>query len=72
MTEEILNKKCDLCMEKIKAVDYKDVNSLRRFVSSYGKIIAKKRTGNCAKHQRMIASAIKKARFLALLPYVAQ
>ncbi|MBU1178041.1 30S ribosomal protein S18 [Patescibacteria group bacterium] len=63
-------KKCRLCEQQAQEVDYKDVNLLRGFVSFQGKIINRKRTGNCAKHQRLATRAIKRARFLALLPYV--
>ena len=68
-----INKKiCDICAEQIKTVDYKDVNLLKRFVTSYGKLVSKRRSGNCAKHQRVVTRAVKRARFLALLPYVAK
>jgi small subunit ribosomal protein S18 len=51
-------------------VDYKDVNLLRKFVSERGKILPRRITGNCAKHQRELTTAIKRARHLALMPYV--
>jgi len=70
MINEIIKKPCSLCVDQIKAVDYKDLRLLRRFVSPYAKIIPRRRSGNCAKHQRMIARAIKRARHLALLPFV--
>ncbi len=63
-------KGCKLCQEKIKEVDYKDVNLLRKFINPYGKIIYRKRTGTCSKHQRSLARAIKRARHLALLPFM--
>jgi small subunit ribosomal protein S18 len=62
-------KSCYFCANKIEAVDYKDTLLLRKFMSSQAKIVAPKRTGNCAKHQRMVARAIKRARAMALLSY---
>ncbi|MFC2016670.1 30S ribosomal protein S18, partial [Chloroflexota bacterium] len=55
---------------KIEAVDYKDPDKLRSYISDRGKIEPRRRTGTCAKHQRILARAIKRARHLALLPYV--
>jgi len=69
MANEIIKKKCELCAEQIKQVDYKDISLLRRFVSTYGKMVTGKRSGNCAKHQRMVTRAVKRARHLALLPF---
>jgi small subunit ribosomal protein S18 len=60
-------KVCAFCAEKI-AVDYKDIGRLRRYISDRGKIEPRRRTGACARHQRRIALAIKRARYLALLP----
>jgi len=51
-------------------VDYKDIHTLRKFINVYKKILPRKRTGTCSKHQRKLASAIKRARMLALLPYI--
>ncbi|GMO46827.1 MAG: hypothetical protein Ta2B_28570 [Termitinemataceae bacterium] len=62
-------KVCRFCTQKLK-IDYKDPDSLRRFVTERGKILPRRITGTCAKHQRQVAEAIKKARFLALLPFV--
>jgi small subunit ribosomal protein S18 len=62
-------KVCIFCKDHIDWVDYKDVNLLRRFMSDRGKIRARRVTGNCAQHQRDVATAIKTARELALLPY---
>ena len=53
-------------------IDYKDVNLLRNYITEHGKIKARRKTGTCAKHQRRLASAIKRARHLALLPYSAE
>lgn len=61
-------KVCAFCTEKID-IDYKDAAKLRRYVSDRGRIQPRRRTGVCAKHQRRLALAIKRARFLALLPY---
>ena len=63
---------CIMCADKIKVVDYKNVNFLRRFISDRGRIETRRRTSACAKHQRALASAIKRARHLALLPYTAE
>jgi small subunit ribosomal protein S18 len=61
---------CGFCIHQVKALDYKDPGKLRRYTSSYGKIVPRRRSGVCAKHQRMLAQAIKRARFMSLLPYV--
>jgi small subunit ribosomal protein S18 len=63
-------KVCRFCAEKQESIDYKDVKLLQRFLSGYGKIESRKRTGNCARHQRKVATALKRARHLALLPFV--
>jgi small subunit ribosomal protein S18 len=63
---------CTFCSEKATAVDYKDVNKLRRFVTERGKILPRRVSGNCARHQRVLATAVKRARELALLPYTAE
>jgi small subunit ribosomal protein S18 len=62
-------KQCYFCVNNIKEVDYKDTQTLRRFINSYFKILPKKRTGTCAKHQRKLATAIKRSRIMALLPF---
>ena len=61
---------CFFCSQNLKNVDYKEVDLLRRFVSSQAKIIDPRHTGICAKHQRKLAEAIKRARFMGLLAYV--
>jgi small subunit ribosomal protein S18 len=67
----IVRKKfCRFCVNKIKTIDYKDVRLLETFVTEKGKIVSRRFSGNCAKHQRRIAEAVKKARFLSLVPYV--
>ncbi len=65
-------KKCRLCEMKIDYVDYKDVKLLKEFLNEKGKIIPRRINGNCAKHQRMVKIAIKRARQMALLPYIRQ
>jgi len=63
---------CYFCQRNIKEIDFKDTETLRRFISGLGKIRAKKRTGVCASHQRKLARAIKRARILGLLPYTSK
>jgi len=65
-------KPCPYCRDKIDQVDYKDVTGLRRFISDKGKIRSRRITGACRRHQSQIATAVKRARELALLPYVAE
>ena len=62
-------KVCDFCSNKVEFIDYKDVNRLRRYISERGKISPRRMLGTCAKHQRQMAEAIKRARAIALLPY---
>ena len=64
-------KSCYFCREKIEEVDYKNYNQLRRYVSEKGKIRSRRITGACRRHQEQIAVAVKRAREMALLPYVA-
>jgi small subunit ribosomal protein S18 len=63
---------CAFCVEKIEKIDYKDVNMLRRFISDQGQIDSRRRSGTCARHQRRLTLAVKRARILALLPYTAE
>jgi len=63
-------KVCKFCVQKLK-IDYKDSDTLRRFITERGKILPRRITGTCAKHQRALALAIKRARMIALLPFVA-
>jgi small subunit ribosomal protein S18 len=65
-------KVCKLCVRKLKTVDYKDVDMLRKFVTDRGKILPRRITGTCAKHQRVISKAIMRARMIALLPFVSK
>lgn len=62
-------KVCTFCVEKAENIDYKDVNKLKKFVTEKGKILPRRMTGVCAKHQRALSEAIKKARIVALLPF---
>jgi len=62
-------KVCQFCVDKVDNIDYKDVTRLRRYVSERGKIEPRRKTGTCAKHQRRLANAIKRARQISLLPY---
>ncbi|MBI4300814.1 MAG: 30S ribosomal protein S18 [Chloroflexi bacterium] len=64
-------KVCSFCEEKTKTIDYKDINRLRRFISDRGKIEPRRKTGTCARHQRRLTIALKRARHLALLPFTA-
>jgi len=63
-------KSCPYCKDKIERVDWKDVNQLRRYISEKGKIRSRRITGACRRHQRQVAVAVKRAREMALLPYV--
>jgi small subunit ribosomal protein S18 len=63
--------RCRFCREGV-AIDYKDVAVLHKLVTSQGKLFSRKRSGNCAKCQRMARNAIKRARYLALMPYVGE
>ena len=65
-------KSCPYCREKIEQVDYKDLTLLRRFISDRGKIRSRRITGACRRHQSQVARAVKRARELALLPYVVE
>ena len=65
-------KVCVFCVDKVDSIDYKDTAKLRRYVSERGKIVPRRISGNCAKHQRHLTTAIKRARIIALLPFVAE
>lgn len=62
-------KVCAFCLEKATAIDYKDTAKLKKYVTEKGKILPRRMTGVCSKHQRLLASAIKRARLVALLPF---
>ena len=63
-------KVCSFCVDKVEHIDYKDVAKLRRFISERGKILPRRISGTWAKHQRQLTLAIKRARHIALLPYI--
>lgn len=65
-------KVCMFCVDKVEYIDYKDTAKLRRYVTERGKIVPRRISGNCAKHQRQLTTAIKRARQIALLPFVAE
>jgi small subunit ribosomal protein S18 len=65
-------KVCAFCVDKIRFIDYKNMARLRRFVSDRGKILPRRTTGTCSRHQRSVARAVKRARYIALLPYTAE
>ncbi|MBI2154515.1 MAG: 30S ribosomal protein S18 [Candidatus Rokubacteria bacterium] len=65
-------KVCKFCVDKVDLVDYKDVRRLRGFVSERGKIVPRRISGSCARHQRQLTRAIKRARSMALIPYTAE
>ena len=70
--EELFFRKkvCRLCANKVRLVDYKDIAQLQKFIMERGKIIPPRNSGACARHQRMLTQAIKRARAIALLPFV--
>ncbi len=65
-------KVCAFCVDKVESIDYKDIPRLRRYLSERAKIVPRRVTGTCAKHQRQLTVAIKRARHLAFLPYVSE
>lgn len=65
-------RQCNFCADKIEYVDYKDIPRLRRYITEKGKILPRRITGNCAHHQRQVTTAIKRARHVALLPFVSE
>lgn len=65
-------KPCKFCAERVGQVDYKDISRLQKFTSEHGKILPSRVSGNCAAHQRQLSRAIKRARHVALLPYVSE
>lgn len=69
-TDDKKKKSCTFCADKIETLDYKDVSKLKRYLSEAGKILPRRVTGSCAKHQRMVSLAIKRSREAALIPYV--
>lgn len=69
---KLKKKVCQFCVDKTEPIDYKNALKYRKFISERGKIFAKRITGVCSKHQRKLTQAIKRARFLALLPYTVE
>ena len=65
-------KVCSFCVDKVEQIDYKDVPRLRRYITERGKILPRRISGNCAKHQRQMTLAVKRARNIALLPFTAE
>ena len=63
---------CEFCVGKDKVIDYKKADELKRYVSEYGRIRPRRQTGACARHQRQVAVAVKRARHIALLPFVVE
>lgn len=68
----IKKKVCSFCIDKVETIEYKDVGRLRKFISERGKILPRRISGNCAKHQRQLTMAIKRARHIALLPFTSE
>lgn len=65
-------KVCTFCVDKVAMVDYKDIGRLRKFLNERSRIIPRRVSGNCARHQRQVTTAIKRARIIALLPFVTE
>lgn len=65
-------KVCSFCVDKVEAIDYKDIPRLRRYITERGKILPRRISGACAKHQRQLTVAVKRARNVALLPFTAE
>ncbi|HBY20969.1 MAG: 30S ribosomal protein S18 [Clostridiales bacterium GWE2_32_10] len=61
---------CNFCLNDINSLDYKDINKVKKYISERGKILPRRVTGNCAKHQRLVTATIKRARIMALLAFV--
>lgn len=61
---------CSFCVDKVESIDYKETHKLRKYITERGKILPRRISGNCAKHQRQVTVAIKRARSIALLPYI--
>lgn len=65
-------KVCSFCVDKVESIDYKEVSKIRRYTTERGKILPRRISGNCAKHQRQVTLAIKRSRMIALLPFTAE
>ena len=68
----VKRKPCNFCADKVIDISYREVNRLKKYVSERGKIVPRRISGNCAKHQRILTVAIKRARIVAFLPYVSE
>jgi small subunit ribosomal protein S18 len=66
----VRRKKCKFCLDRVEHIDYKDERRLRRFMTDRGKITPRRITGTCARHQRMLSAAVRRARIVALVPFV--
>ena len=71
MRKPARRKVCNFCVDKAESIDYKDIAKLRKYMAESGKILPRRMTGVCARHQRELAVAVKRARQMALIPYVA-
>ncbi|WP_392485935.1 30S ribosomal protein S18 [Haloimpatiens sp. FM7315] len=71
-TKRRRKKVCAFCADKTKTIDYKDINTLKKYITERGKILPRRISGNCAKHQRELTIAIKRARNIALLPFTTE
>ena len=69
--QQVRKKTCSFCADKSRVIDYKQADQLQRYMNEFGRIRPRRQTGVCAKHQRALAQSIKRARHLALIPYVA-
>lgn len=71
MRRKARKKVCMFCVDRVETIDYKDIARLRKYISERAKILSRRTTGTCARHQRDLTTAIKRARHIALLPYTA-
>jgi small subunit ribosomal protein S18 len=72
MRRKARKKSCQFCIDKVEHIEYKDIPKLRRFLTERAKIVPRRMSGNCAKHQRQLTVAIKRARHIALLPFTSE
>lgn len=72
-SKKIFKKKpCFFCLEKLEYIDFKDVTLVTRFINSHGKILPSRVTGTCSRHQRLLSTSIKRARIMALIPFISE
>ena len=69
---KVKQKVCSFCVGKVESIDYKELDKIKRFISDRGKILPRRISGNCARHQRQLTEAIKRARHIVLLPYTTE